>query len=178
MQLRRVFVWDVDESKARQLAQDMSKTLGLDVYPVPSPQQATRESHVIVTATTARTPFLTKEMVSRGAFVAAVGADNPEKSELAPELMAGAKVVVDLIGQAATMGDLHHAINAGAITIGDVHAELADVLLGRRDGRTSDGETIVFDSTGAAIQDVATAAAIWQRAVANNVGSAIHFGAL
>ena len=92
--------------------------------------------------------------------------------------MAAAKVVVDLIAQAATMGDLHHAINAGAITIGDVHAELADVVLGRSAGRTSSEETIVFDSTGAAIQDVATAAAIWRRAVANDVGLAIDFGAL
>ena len=67
-------------------------------------EQATRDAHEVVTATTAPTPFLTRDMLRAGAFVAAVGADNPDKSELSPELMAQAKVVVDAIGQAATSG--------------------------------------------------------------------------
>lgn len=177
MHPRRILVWDVDEDKARQLADSMTSMLSLGVHSVASAQEATRQSHVIVTATTARTPFLAPAMVPPGAFVAAVGADNPDKSEIAPELMAGAKVVVDLIDQAATMGDLHHAIVAGAMTAARVHAELSDIIVGRKAGRTSNDETIVFDSTGAGIQDVATAVAIWKRAIAEDVGSAIDFGA-
>jgi len=154
----------------------MSEALDLDVVDAPSVRHATQPSSVIVTATTARTPYLTLDMVPTGAFVAAVGADSPEKSELTPELMAGSKIVVDLLEQAATMGDLHHAIDAGLVTLADVHAELGDLIVGRRAGRESRDETIVFDSTGTAIQDAASAAWILQRAIANNVGSSFIFG--
>ena len=176
--LRRVRVWDRDASKASHFARTLRASLHIDVAAVAEPQQASRTSQVIVTATTARAPFLRKDMVPPGAFIAAIGADSAEKSELAPELVAGATIVVDLLAQAATMGDLHHAIDAGVVTADDVHAELAEIVVGRKPGRLRDDETIVFDSTGTAIQDVAAAAAIWQRAAANEVGSHIQLGAL
>jgi len=100
------------------------------------------------------------------------------KQELDPRLLASNKVVVDVVEQCAAIGDLHHAIDAGVVTADDVHAELAEIVVGRKPGRLRDDETIVFDSTGTAIQDVAAAAAIWQRAVANEVGSHIQLGAL
>jgi alanine dehydrogenase len=176
--LRRAFAWDLDVGKAAAFAREVSKALRLDVTAVANPSEATRFSKVIVTATTARTPFLSKDMVPHGAFVAAVGADSPEKSELVPDLMAVATIVVDLLAQAVTMGDLHHAIDAGIVTAKDVHAELGDVIAGRKAGRTSPDETIVFDSTGTALQDVASAAWIWRRAVKEKVGFPFMFGAI
>jgi len=178
MRIRRVLAWDIDEGNARQFARDMGETLGLEVDVSAEPQHATRQARVIVTATTARVPFVTEEMIPPGAFVAAVGADNPEKSELTPGLMANAKIVVDMLAQATTMGDLHHAIDAGLMTADDVHGELADLVVGRKPGRVSGSETFVFDSTGMAIQDVASAVAIWQRAAANNLGFSIQLGTL
>jgi ornithine cyclodeaminase/alanine dehydrogenase-like protein (mu-crystallin family) len=174
--LRRALAWDVDGDKAARFARDMSEALRLEVRTAARPEDATRSSRVIVTATTARTPFLSRAMVPQGAFVAAVGADSPEKSELAPDLIAEATIVVDLLGQAVTMGDLHHAIEAGLVTADDVHAELGEVIVGRKPGRTSDGETIIFDSTGTALQDVASAVWIWRRAVAEKVGLPIALG--
>jgi len=174
--LKRALAWDLDPDKARQFARDMSEALGLDIVNASSVRHATQPSRVIVAATTARTPYLTLDMVPTGAFVAAVGADSPEKSEVTPELMAGSKIVVDVLEQAATMGDLHHAIDAGLVTLADVHAELGDLIVGRRAGRESRDETIVFDSTGTAIQDAASAAWILRRAIANNVGSPFVFG--
>ena len=61
------------------------------------------------------------------------------------------------------MGDLHHAIAAGKARRESVHAELADVVAGRKPGRTSDAEITIFDSTGLAIQDVAAAAVAYGR---------------
>ncbi len=176
--LKSGLVWDLDAEKARQFACAMRSELGLDVSAVPEVASATRSSAVIVTATTAQVPFLTRDMVPAGAFVAAVGADNPEKSELAPELMAHATIVVDVLTQAAAMGDLHHAINAGLVTRAQVHAELGDLVVGRKPGRTHPDEIIIFDSTGTAIQDTASAARIYQRALASHIGSTIAFGAL
>jgi ornithine cyclodeaminase/alanine dehydrogenase-like protein (mu-crystallin family) len=175
--VRRALVWDVDRERARRFAADMSDALRLEIDAVAELRDATLPSNLIVTATTARSPFLARDMVSPGAFIAAVGADSPEKSELAPGLMAEATIVVDLLSQAVAMGDLHHAIAAGAVSASDVHAELADLLARRRPGRTREDEIIVFDSTGTALQDAASAVWIWRRALASGVGSPVALGA-
>ena len=72
---------------------------------------------------------------------------------------------MDSLEQAAVMGDLHHAIDAGTATRASVHGELADLVVGRKPGRTDDAEITIFDSTGLAIQDVAAAAAAWSRCI-------------
>ncbi len=105
-----------------------------------------------------------------GAFVAAVGADNEHKQELEPALMAAATIVVDSLEQCAAIGDLHHALASGAVSIGQVHAELSEVVAGRKPGRRSAEEITIFDSSGVAIEDVAAAAAVYEKAVAAGRG--------
>jgi ornithine cyclodeaminase/alanine dehydrogenase-like protein (mu-crystallin family) len=132
---------------------------------------------VIVTCTTASEPFLTADMVRPGTFVAAIGADSPDKGEIAPALMASAMVVCDLIDQCEVMGDLRHAIAAGRIVRGDVQAELAELVAGARPGRTAAEQVTVFDSTGTAVQDVAAAVMIYRRALDSGGGRAIDLAA-
>ena len=124
---------------------------------------------------TARTAILDIHHLHPGLFIAAVGADNPEKQELTPALLAKTKIVADILEQAATMGDLHHALKTGAVRREDVHGELADVICGRVRGRTSDDETFVFDSTGTALQDVAVSSIAVQRAMQRGTGIEIAF---
>jgi ornithine cyclodeaminase/alanine dehydrogenase-like protein (mu-crystallin family) len=121
---------------------------------------------VCVTCTPGREIVLVPGDVAPGAFVAGVGADNGVKRELDPSLLARATVVVDLREQCARIGDLHHALAAGALPSADGLAELAEVVAGRRLGRTSPEEVIVFDSTGLAIQDVAAALVVHRAALA------------
>ena len=64
------------------------------------------------------------------------------------------------------MGDVHHAIAAGVMHEGDVRAELGQVVAGTEPGRRTDDEIVVFDSTGMALQDVAAAALVSERAAA------------
>ena len=73
-------------------------------------------------------------------------------------------------------GDLHHALTAGVVTTADVHAELGEVIAGRRAGRESADEIIIFDSTGTALQDVAAAAIVYERAVATGRGLRVNLG--
>ena len=176
--LRRVKVWDIDIERAREFAREMHEVLGLEVTTEPTVGEVTWRSDIVVTATSAQTPFLTPECVSPGTFVAAIGADSPHKNELTAELLAGSKIVVDVLAQCVVMGELHHTIDAGLVTSADVHAELGDLVIGRKPGRTNLEETTVFDSTGVAIQDVASAAWVYQRAIARNVGTFIPLGAL
>ena len=133
--LRRAYAFDADEATARAFAQDLSADLGLDVSAVADLGEAVRRSDVCVTCTPSRRPFLEREHVRPGTFVAAVGADSPDKQELHPALMAAGTVVVDVLDQCASIGDLHHALEAGALTRDNVHAELADIVTGRRPGR-------------------------------------------
>jgi alanine dehydrogenase len=123
---------------------------------------ATRSSNVIITCTPSRTPFLRLDATPAECLIAAVGADNPHKSELFPELLSRSRVITDLTAQCATIGDLHHAIEAGVMTEGEVEAELSAIVAA---GAITSGGRVVFDSTGMALQDAAAARIIYERAV-------------
>ena len=174
--IRRVYAWDADAAHASLYATEMARELRLDVHPALVLPDAVHESGIVVTCTSSRHWFLASDDVRPGTFVAAVGADSPEKQEIEPALLARATVVVDVLEQCATIGDLHHALDAGVMTRDDVHAELADVVAGRKPGRRSADEITVFDSTGTALQDVAVAAIACQRARERGIGHTLALG--
>jgi ornithine cyclodeaminase/alanine dehydrogenase-like protein (mu-crystallin family) len=176
LDLRRVFAWDVDPRAAQHFAAQMAAETGLDVRAVETLSEASRVSDVIVTCTAATRPFLGIDDVRPGTFIAAIGADNPHKSEIHPALMTRARVVVDVLEQSVVMGDLHHAITAGTMTAGDVHAELGAIIAGRRPGRQTAEEITLFDSSGTGVQDVAAAAHAYERARERGVGTRCVLG--
>jgi alanine dehydrogenase len=173
--LERGMAWDLDAGRAEALARAQAAG-GFEVEAVRDLAGAAAASDVIVTCTTARSPFLHASFVRPGTFVAGVGADSPDKSELDPELMRRATVVADIAGQCAAMGDLNHAIAAGVMVQGDIHAEMAELVFGRKRGRGSAEEITLFDSTGTALQDCAAAATIFRRATAAGHGGSIDLG--
>jgi alanine dehydrogenase len=176
--IRRVLAFDVDSARAETYATEMSRELELDVVPVRELGDATRASDIWVTCTPSRRWFVGREQVRPGTLILAVGADNPEKHEIEPELLAASTVVVDVLEQCASIGDLHHALDAGVMTRDDVHAELADVVTGRRRGREHADEIVVFDSTGTALEDVAAARLVYHAARAIGAGTLVDFGSL
>jgi alanine dehydrogenase len=168
--LERAWVVDLDAARADALAQRASRTLGIRVERATDLRAAVRGSDVCVTCTPARRPVLARADVPAGAFVAAVGADSEGKQELEPALVASATLVVDVLEQCAEIGELQHALAAGLLTREQVHAELADVVAGRRPGRTRAEEITVFDSSGTALEDVAAAVAVYEKARAAGRG--------
>ena len=175
--LRTVFAYDQSEGQAMRFAHELTSDLKIPVTPVTDLAVAVRQSDICVTCTSSRQPFLNSDEVSPGTFIAAVGADNPEKQELHPNLMAKSKIVVDVLQQCAVMGDLHHALEAGVLTQADVYAELGEVVAGKKPGRESDQEIIIFDSTGMALQDVASAALLYEKAERQGCGVRFSFAA-
>jgi len=171
--IERIFAFDADEAVARAFAVEMTEALGVPVTVADHLRTATLRSDVIVTCTPSKRPLLGPDDVPPGAFVAAVGADHPEKHEIHPELFRSATVVTDSIDQCATFGDLHHAIAAGVVGRDVVHANLGEIVIGARPGRSSAEEVVLFDSTGTALQDVAAAAVVFERAVESGRGLAI-----
>lgn len=170
--LRRVRLYDPD-AEALRAGLDAASARGLPAETVDDLAAACRASDVCITCTPSRRPLLDAGDVSPGAFIAGVGADNEEKHELAPALLARATVIADVLAQCERMGDLHHAIAAGSMRREDVRAELGAVVAGRRPGRTSPAEVVVFDSTGMALQDVAAAVVVYERAVAAGRGTTV-----
>ena len=161
--IRRVLAYDIDRNAAEAFAREVSAR-GVAVSIVDSPAQGAKQSDIIVTCTSSKEPLLRLADLRKGAFVAAVGADSDTKRELASDVMTGTTVVADIREQCATIGDLHHAIAEGVMTANDIHGELADVVSGKIPARRSEGEIIVFDSTGTALEDVAAAAWAYERA--------------
>ena len=174
--LELVYAFDSDENQARRFADELSVETGIEIKVVDDLVKAVGESDICVTCTPSKRYFINREYVSPGTFIAAVGADNEEKQELDPALMAAGKVVVDLLEQCATIGDLHHAIEQGLVTLSDVHAELGDVIAGKKTGRAEDDEIIIFDSTGMALQDVAAATIVYERAISTGIGVLLNMG--
>jgi alanine dehydrogenase len=161
--LRRAVAFDVVVERARAFAREMTDRLGFPVEVAPSAADAAR-ADVCVTCTTARRPVIAAGDVRPGTFVAAVGADSPEKQELDPRLLARASVFVDHLEQCAVFGELRHALAAGVIDLSHVRAQLHELVAGVHPGRTAADEITVFDSTGTALQDVAAAVRVYEKA--------------
>ncbi len=174
-EVSRVLACDADAARAARFGREMQDELGIVVDVVAAPADAARGSDICITCTPAKRYLLRAEDVRSGTFVAGIGADNEEKQELDPELFRTAKVVVDSLQQCASIGDLQHALAAGAITRNAVHAELAELVTGDKPGRTSDDEITLFDSTGIALEDVAAAVVLYERAVRAEAGIRLDF---
>ncbi len=175
--LRKIYAYDQDAVKANAFVENLSGELKMPIAATSDLAAAVAGSDIVITCTTSKRYFVTNDMVRAGTFIAAVGADNPDKQEIDPQLLAKHTVVADIVDQCAEIGDLHHAINAKVMTRADVHAELGQVVAGIRPARTRDDEIIVFDSTGTALQDVAAAAAVYRRAAGLKQGVAFSFNA-
>jgi alanine dehydrogenase len=173
--IETVWAYDRDKSQAQKFASELAEELRIDIEVVSDLQTAVSQSDVCVTCTPSTQPFLREAFVAPGTFIAAVGADNSEKQELEPALLGRNKLVVDVLEQGATIGELHHALDAGVMTRDGVYGELGEVIAGLKSGRTSREEIIVFDSTGMALQDVVTAAAVYEKAVTEGAGTLINF---
>ena len=175
--LDKVVAFDRNSSMTGRFAEEMSEETGIDVAAAQDFAAESRRADIIVTTTPSKVAFLHAADVASGAFVAAVGADSETKHEIAPDLLASSTVVAAILEPSAAFGDLHHAIAAGVMTRDDVYADLGSIVSGAKQGRRSPEEIIVFDSTGTALQDVAAAALVYERASAAGRGLTIDLGA-
>lgn len=173
--LTKIYAFDVNEHAAFNFRNELLSELPIDIELVRDLAGAIKKSDVCITCTTATEFFVRKGDVRPGTFVAAVGADAEHKQEIDPDLIASAKVVADSLDQSCAIGDVHHAIAHGLMRKGDVYGELCEIVAGHKIGRDVDDEIIVFDSTGVAIEDAVAAAAVYEKALANGIGTDFDF---
>ncbi len=169
-----VLVWARDAAKAGAYAEEMSERLGLSVAVADSVEQAVRESDLVVTATPSRTPLVRAEWLSPGQHLTAIGSDAETKNELDPAVLAGCDLYAcDSRVQVARLGELHHAIAAGAVADDFAAVELGAIVGDARPGRTSPAQITVCDLTGTGVQDTAIATVAYHKAKAAGLGAVI-----
>ena len=173
--LTKVYAFDVNERAAIDFRNELSPELKVDIEFVRDSASAIQKSDVCITCTTANESFVHKQDVRPGTFIAAVGADDVHKQEIDSALIASAKVVADSLEQSCSIGEVHHAIAKGLMRKEDVYAELCEIVAGQKTGRVADDEIIVFDSTGVAAEDAVAATAVYERALANHIGTDFDF---
>ncbi len=171
--IRRAYVSNLRPERAGAFAAEMEAALGLEVIPAPV-SEALPKAQVVCTATSASTPVFSHADIAPGTHINAVGAYRADMSEIPPETIRAAKVVVDQVSAALSeAGDIVQPIEAGTITREHLHGELGQLVSGEISGRTSDDEITVFKSVGLAVQDLAAADLVLKNAEKLGVGSRV-----
>jgi alanine dehydrogenase len=166
-----VRVWSrSQESLDRFVATQQPKYETFEIRASTNLAEVVRGADVVVTITPARGPLVMDDWIDKGTHIAALGADKAGDQELDPGILDRARVFVDDIRQCRTDGEINVPLAQGTISEEDVVGEIGEVVVGKKEGRRSDGEITVFDSTGIALQDSATVPLEFERAVAAGVG--------
>lgn len=173
--IREARIWARDISKAESVAQELSSQLGFSVTACVEPRKAVAGSHVIVTTTPAQQPLLDAEWLEPGQHVTAMGSDAEHKNEIDPAAISCADIyVADSLRQTRRLGELHHAITAGAVAHDASFPELGEIIAGSKAGRASDTQITIVDLTGTGVQDTAIATLAFARAEAARVGTELE----
>jgi ornithine cyclodeaminase len=158
----RILCWGPTRERLEAYCREMTAE-GYDARAVSSVEEVCAEADVLITATPARAPLVRADWLREGLHVTALGSDSPGKQELEADCLDRADlVVVDRFAQCAAFGELRHAIAAALLTRNDVHAELGQIVAGKRPGRTSDRDITIADLTGVGFQDTAIASAAYR----------------
>jgi ornithine cyclodeaminase/alanine dehydrogenase-like protein (mu-crystallin family) len=161
--------------RARAFAQALEGALGIPVEAADDPRRAVATADVITCATTSPTPVVFGADLEPGVHVDAVGAFRPADRELDGEVIRRARVVVDTYaGALEEAGDLLIPLRDGVVDRAHIAAELAEVVTGRRAGRTRREEITVFKSVGFALEDLAAAQLAYERARAQGIGKEVN----
>jgi alanine dehydrogenase len=171
--IRRVFIFDPTPGKAGALASELAgrNSIPTDVRVARSAQEASENADIICTATTSKTPVFEDRYVRAGTHISAVGSYTPDMQEIPAATVCRAKVIVDS-RQAALeeAGDIIQPLRAALFDETHLHAELGEIVLGRRPARQSDDEITYFKSVGIAVQDAAAAQLALRNALRMKLG--------
>ena len=173
-----VYIFDPNRDKAGALAEEMRGrgNIPQDVRVASTPREAVANADIICTATTSTKPVFDDADLKAGTHISAVGSYTPDMQEVPAETVARAKVVVDSYSASLEeAGDILQPMRAGLFDESHIHAELGEIVLGRKPGRESDEEITCFKSVGIAVQDALAAKVALDNARKMNIGSEVEF---
>ena len=160
---------------ARELVREMQPRFSFPIEAVESNEEAVRGADLIVTATSSQEPVINKDWISPGAHVNAIGTHSPHTREIDSATMAAARIFVDRRESAMNeAGDYLLAAKEGLINADNIIAEIGELLTGSKSGRTSADEITLFKSLGLAIEDVACAEYLYEKAKSQDFGTWVN----
>jgi ornithine cyclodeaminase len=172
--LRRIRVSSRRLERARAFADDMAGRFAVEV--MATAEEAVRGADLVVTATSAAEPVIRREWIAPGTHLNVVGASLPDRREVDGATIAAARVFVDRRESAENeAGDYLMAVREGAIPPDHIRAEVGDVLIGAAPGRTGPDEITLFKSLGLAVEDLWSAAYVYERASETGAGTRVEF---
>jgi ornithine cyclodeaminase/alanine dehydrogenase-like protein (mu-crystallin family) len=176
--IEQAWIFDSKMERAEAFAKEMAGqgAIPSTLEPAPTPQAAVHAADIICTATTSTTPVFADADLKPGVHISAIGSYTPEMQEVPAETVRRAKVVVD--SRAASLeeaGDLIQPIRAGLFDESHIHAELGEIILGRKPGRNTQHEITYFKSVGVAVQDAVAAQLALKNAKEMRLGQEINF---
>jgi ornithine cyclodeaminase/alanine dehydrogenase-like protein (mu-crystallin family) len=174
--IRRARIASRNPAHARQLAGDLQARFPFVIEAVDKVEEALKGADLIVTATTAREPVVKREWLSHGAHINAIGTYSPDSREIDGATMAAARVFVDRRESAfREAGDYLLAVKEGLIGPDSITAEIGEVLIGDREGRSTPEQITLFKSLGLAIEDLACAERLFRNAQEKRDGTWVEF---
>jgi ornithine cyclodeaminase/alanine dehydrogenase-like protein (mu-crystallin family) len=174
-ELSHIKIYSPSGTSGEKIKAELEKETGVPIDVVPNPEQAVRDSDLVLTVSTAIEPVLQAEWLKPGAHINAVGSHRPDLREIDGATLSRSLVVVD--ARAAIMaecGDVLLAIREKSFSEEGIHAEIGEVLAGTKTGRSSAVEITLYKSVGIAIQDVATAQLVYRKALERQVGTNVE----
>lgn len=165
LKIEEVKVFDQNRDASLRFVQKIRSKLNINIHTVKTLTEATK-ADIVVTTTPSRSPIVKKEYIRPGTHINAIGADAEAKQELEADILKMARIFVDDMAQASHSGEINVPMSNGLITAEDICGTLGEVIVHRKKGRESDDEITVFDSTGLAIQDIACAKFVYEKAQA------------
>jgi alanine dehydrogenase len=172
LQAHRVLFRDL-EVRAFDISTEVSARFAAEAGGLAVSAQQAAACDIVCTATPSRTPIIERSWIVRGAHINALGADAPGKQELDPRILPDAKVVIDDWEQAIESGEVNVALHSGDYKREQIHGTLGEVVAGKKAAREGD-EITIFDSTGLALQDLALARHVYERAGERGLGTAME----
>lgn len=165
-------VFSRSEQGRRNFVERMTRETGVALRPAASVDAAVNEADVVVTATNSPQPVLLRRHLQPGQHIVAVGI----KTEVEPQILKAARVIGDGVQTAKEDGKFSVALKLGVVEEADLTIEIGDVIAGKAVGRSNDREITFFDSSGLAVQDIACAHYVYQKARQQGIGNAIDLG--
>ena len=175
--IRRVRVWDLYPERSRRFVERESKKYSIEVETMEAPHAAVSGADIICTTSAATEPILFGDWISDGAHINAVGACFKTARELDTQAVARSKLFVDRRESTVNeAGDFILAKEEGEIKDSHILGEVGDILTGNLEGRKTDNEITLFESLGLAVEDIASAEYIYQKALEKDMGTSVELG--
>jgi len=173
--LAKAYVYDTVDEAVTNFIKEMSIKLSLEIVKADSPGHILEEADIICTATTSPTPIFDGDKVREGTHINGIGSHTPNTRELDTAIIKRSKIIADSYEACLNeAGDIMIPIHEGVIDKSHLYAELGEVITGKKPPRADDKEITLFKSNGLAIQDVAAAKLVYDKAVQARIGTEIE----